>query len=291
MHYTTNRNFELIYRLYIIIVKYCNNYIVQFVVPFCEGGRSRDSFLPFVGSLGTSRYSSLCSACRWHVWDRSREGEALLGERTPEGWHRWPEWVMWQLCISMTTVTMDYMIPFPIGYVNLFKPVIQSVMEHYRPTCIVLQVTYHTTFKSQADSRRREWHHNSPTLSSTSVAPIPSAVTDWAVSTSVSKDTGQPRSPCTLYWSVFFSVLWYLKCSVIPRFFLSWMKKQGMKGHCSRYLLFSPCIGNWVENCIPSLWSLLYSGCVRFAFLWSLIFPCIGSVWSLCGVSMFPRWC
>ena len=49
------------------------------------------------------------------------------------------------VCISMTTVTMDHMIPFPAGYVNLFKPVIQSVMEHYRPTCIVLQVTYHTS--------------------------------------------------------------------------------------------------------------------------------------------------
>lgn len=26
------------------------------------------------------------------------------------------------------------------GYVSLFKPIIQSVMDHYRPTCIVLQV-------------------------------------------------------------------------------------------------------------------------------------------------------
>ena len=28
-------------------------------------------------------------------------------------------------------------------YFGLFKPVIQSVMEHYRPTCIVLQVGNH----------------------------------------------------------------------------------------------------------------------------------------------------
>jgi len=30
--------------------------------------------------------------------------------------------------------------PCCLGYVSLFKPVIQSVMDHYRPTCIVLQV-------------------------------------------------------------------------------------------------------------------------------------------------------
>ena len=27
-----------------------------------------------------------------------------------------------------------------IGYMHLFRPTIQAVMEHYRPTCIVLQV-------------------------------------------------------------------------------------------------------------------------------------------------------
>ena len=44
----------------------------------------------------------------------------------------------------MATVTWAHVI-IPIGYVNLFKPVIQSVMDHYRPTCIVLQVTMATS--------------------------------------------------------------------------------------------------------------------------------------------------
>lgn len=194
-----------IHTLYIQFCKQCNDYIVHFVVQFCEGEGVGTLLSPLWGVWGPVvivpwAVSVLCSACRWHVWDRSGEGEALLGERTPEGWHRWPEWDV----TAMHLCDNSDMITFPIGYVNLFKPVIQSVMEHYRPTCIVLQVTYHTTFKFQADSQRREWHHNSPTLSSTSVALIPSAVTDWAVSTSVSKDTGQPRSPCTLYWSDFF---------------------------------------------------------------------------------------
>ena len=30
------------------------------------------------------------------------------------------------------------------GYVNLFKPIVQSSVEHYRPTCIVLQVNKQT---------------------------------------------------------------------------------------------------------------------------------------------------